>query len=347
MKFNSYLVELDHKDTNITASLSLDDQSPNVNLKQVAHGLYIAHFKQQVALTFQQRIPFKNRNKELLVLLPMLSKYNKRKLKKISKYILTQKERDIIDVLLHLLEVEKFLEVNQVLHFFGLQSKPTLEILVQLEIQREVKILQLSSLTIMSFQHYLEITKEFRNLISGFYQNRTRSVKLTDIENKMKLPRSSLFFKYMIRSLQEEFSLKVLSDKIVFQNLSLSDKDRQAMVNMEQLLRRKKLVLFTIDNVIKESELKFKDINDTLWFMLEAGEIVQLNDEYFIFSSELNKILNRMKKHKRNMDETIDIQSFREMTLFNRKKLLVLFEYFDSKRITERVGNKRRILLNV
>ena len=347
MKYNSYLVELNHRDANITATLELDGHSVPVNLKELASRLYIAYFKHQIALTFMQQIQFKNRDKKIVILLPLLSKYNKRKLKKISNYICSEKKMEITSLLLNLLEVEKFLEVKNLLDFFTLEHQATLELLVQLEIKKEVKILEFSNLSIMAFHNYLEIAKDFRNIIGGFYQDRTRSVKLTDIETKLKLPRSSLFFRYLVRSLQEEFSLKIFCDKIVFQKLALSDHDREAMTAIEQLLRKKKLNLFTVEDVIKESELKYKEVNDTLWYMLEAGEIVQLNEEYFIFSEDLNKILNRMKKHKRNQDETIDIQSFREMTLFNRKKLIILFEYFDAKRITERVGNKRRILLNV
>jgi hypothetical protein len=41
----------------------------------------------------------------------------------------------------------------------------------------------------------------------------------------------------------------------------------------------------------------------------------------------------------------IDIQSFRELTLFSRKYIIALFEYFDTQHITLRVENQRKILL--
>jgi hypothetical protein len=43
----------------------------------------------------------------------------------------------------------------------------------------------------------------------------------------------------------------------------------------------------------------------------------------------------------------IDIGSFREMTMFNRKNIILLFEYFDSIHVTSREGNQRKILLGV
>ena len=58
--------------------------------------------------------------------------------------MISQTGSDITDLLLNLLEVEKFLEVRKLLYFFSLKSNTTLDLLVQLEIQRQVKILEFS-----------------------------------------------------------------------------------------------------------------------------------------------------------------------------------------------------------
>jgi hypothetical protein len=42
----------------------------------------------------------------------------------------------------------------------------------------------------------------------------------------------------------------------------------------------------------------------------------------------------------------IDFIAFREMTSLSRKYLIVLFEYFDSRQITQRQGDKRKILVS-
>jgi hypothetical protein len=72
-----------------------------------------------------------------------------------------------------------------------------------------------------------------------------------------------------------------------------------------------------------------------------------LSEKYYIFNDDLNKILNKLKKYKRNQGEMIDIQSFRELTLLTRRYIIILFEYFDTHRITQRVNNQRKILLTV
>ena len=119
------------------------------------------------------------------------------------------------------------------------------------------------------------------------------------------------------------------------------------MAEIERLLRKNKLAIFSIEDIIKVSDLEYKEINDSLWYLLSDDEIVQLNEKYFIFSEDLDKIINRLKKYKRNQGEMIDIKSLREMTAFNRKNLITLFEYFDSRKITQRINSKRKILLVV
>ena len=74
---------------------------------------------------------------------------------------------------------------------------------------------------------------------------------------------------------------------------------------------------------------------------------MQLNERYFIFSDEYNKIINRLKKFKRNQGDIITIDDLRTMTSLSRKYLIVLFEYLDGQNITQRIGNKRKILLGV
>ena len=119
---------------------------------------------------------------------------------------------------------------------------------------------------------------------------------MTEIESKLKLPQSSIFFKYLLRLFTDNFSFKVIKDKLVFQELALSEKEKESMEKIERILRKNKLPIFSIENIVKLSDLIYKDINDSLWFLLSEGKITQLDEKYFIFSEDLDKIINRLKK---------------------------------------------------
>ena len=79
--------------------------------------------------------------------------------------------------------------------------------------------------------------------------------------------------------------------------------------------------------------------------MLNEGKFLQLDERYFIFSEEYAKIINRLKKFKRNQGDILTFDDLRDMTAYSRKYLIVLFEYWDRQNITCRVGNQRKILL--
>ena len=51
--------------------------------------------------------------------------------------------------------------------------------------------------------------------------------------------------------------------------------------------------------------------------------------------------------HRANIAGIVDIKTLRELTLFSRKYIITLFEYFDAQKITNRLGNKRKIMLMV
>jgi hypothetical protein len=80
--------------------------------------------------------------------------------------------------------------------------------------------------------------------------------------------------------------------------------------------------------------------------MLDEEKLLQLDERHFIFSEEYGKIINRLKKFKRNQGDIMTFDDLRSLTSYTRKYLIVLFEYWDGQNITRRVGNKRQILLS-
>ena len=92
MNFNSYIVQLKHKENALTGILRVCDKNISANFKKIGTDLYIVNFKIQVEFQFLQKLELKNRDKEAIVLLPVLSKYNKRKITKIAKFLSPQSE---------------------------------------------------------------------------------------------------------------------------------------------------------------------------------------------------------------------------------------------------------------
>jgi len=287
----------------------------------------------------------------------MISAYNKRKLTRISKFLsphlnntdahkpFTPEEEEKKLLVLNLLTVEKFLKVQELLEFFSITRDQMIKFLVEQEIRKEIKIINFTDLYITSYENFQDYLKELNILLTSYYTSRIKTVDLEEIQSILKLPQSSLFFKYLLRYLSHHFSFKMTKDKILFQTLPLTDTEKNSLVEIETILRKNKITIFSIESITKNSHLLYKEVNNSLWFLLETGQVVQLNETYFIFEEDLHKIVNKLKKYKRNEGEMIDIKAFRELTLFSRRHIIPLLEYFDNQRITQRIENQRKILL--
>ncbi len=347
MRFNSYFIELGHKEPSLMGNLTIEDQPVSANFKKIEDDIFIVFFKQQVELKFQEELELKNRNKTIKVVFPVLSKFNKRKLGKIAKLLADCSEKEKEDILFDYLNVEKTLRISELTDFFSFNPEAMRDILVEKELEKKVKIIDYLQLTVITYEEYLSHRSELETIFSGYIVGKEQIVKIEEIESQLKLPRSSIFFKYLIHSLDKSYPFRVLKDKIVFNKPGLSEKEKDAVKKIEAIVKRNKVPLFTIDELLKQSDLKYKELNDILWHLINSEEVTRIDKKYYIFTDELNKIMNKLKKHKRNQGEIITINDFRELTSFSRKYIIALFEYFDEKKITLRMESERKILLVV
>ena len=81
-------------------------------------------------------------------------------------------------------------------------------------------------------------------LVMENYQVWKKKIKVDDnikIDEKLKLSQSSLFFKYLlqVRILTDNFLFKVLKDVIIFQKLVLTETEKDSLVEIEEILKKK------------------------------------------------------------------------------------------------------------
>lgn len=345
MRFNAYVVELKHRESSFTGNLLIAGSSVSANFKKVDGDIYIVNFKNQVSFSFLENIHFKSKDNEILVLLPLLSKYNKRKLTKLSRLLAPSEARSKYVVLSHLTAIDKFVKIAELLEFFSMSKEEAAAFLIERELREEIKVIDFENLTVTSYANHKSHLEEMHAIFTEYYTGRHQSLKFSEIESKIKLPQDSLYFKYLVHNFTGDFSFKIKKDKVVFKKLTLSENQKESLTEISERLKKNKLFIFTMDNILKLSGITYKEANDAVWVLLEIGDVVQLNEEYFIFTTEMNKVLNKLKKYKRNQGEMIDIQTFRELTHYTRKYIIALLEYFDLQQVTRRIENSRKILL--
>ena len=139
MRFNAYFVRFSHSQPSFSGNVQIEGKSVAASFNKISDDLFAAHFKNQVEFKFRQEIDFKNAKGRFTVLLPVLSQYNQRKLKKIAEILKSIQDNAFREVLLALLTVENFLEVEGLLYFFSLERRAMTEILTEMELARQAE----------------------------------------------------------------------------------------------------------------------------------------------------------------------------------------------------------------
>ena len=147
MKFNAYFVRFFHQQVSFSGNIQLAGEYIQANFKKIDGDLFVVYFKNQVELQFLQKVNFKNTKSSLCVLLPVLSQYNQRKLKKISETLAVVETRSFSWIICELLMVEKFLEVENLLDFFSVERWAAIAVLTELEIAKHVKTISFKTLS--------------------------------------------------------------------------------------------------------------------------------------------------------------------------------------------------------
>jgi len=83
-----------------------------------------------------------------------------------------------------------------------------------------------------------------------------------------------------------------------------------------------------------------KDARDLLKLLAEEGRTVRINDSLHLHKDTLETIMADLKKHLEEKKE-ITMAEFRDIAKTSRKFAVPIMEYFDSQKLTQRVGDKR------
>jgi selenocysteine-specific elongation factor len=83
-----------------------------------------------------------------------------------------------------------------------------------------------------------------------------------------------------------------------------------------------------------------KDAKDLLKLLGDEGRTVRINDSFHLHKDTIENIRADLKKHLEEKKE-ITMAEFRDLAKTSRKFAVPIMEYFDSQKLTQRVGDKR------
>lgn len=312
--------------------------------EQLAEGVFLFTFEQPQQLFFGQELSGGRGDLFWQVLFPVFKALSQRKVQKLLELL---SERDFAGIITLMAKWDREIILHPYLTFFGLSDSGRHDLLAGLERAGALKIFRFSDYYVLSSEFIVEQQELLRKILTQERDRESEFVKLDKIASRLDVKSSRLPLLYILKKLAGEIEVSIVEGNIVFARHELNLKQERILETVSAFLKKEKLVIFSLDQ-IKESELcRENELMQIIYHLWQEKELLQLSPVFFIFRSDFEKYLNRIKKHKRNSSELISIQELKELTGLSRKYLIPLLEYFDQLRITERIGNKRKITVAV
>ena len=95
-------------------------------------------------------------------------------------------------------------------------------------------------------------------------------------------------------------------------------------------------------DVVKQLDADPKRTKDVLMLLVEEGQIIKTKEDLYFHAKAVDELKNRLVDFLKSHGE-ITTPQFKEMTGASRKYVIPLIEYFDSKNVTLRIGDSRKL----
>jgi selenocysteine-specific elongation factor len=182
--------------------------------------------------------------------------------------------------------------------------------------------------------------------LTKYHQNNPLKAGMPKEELKSKFPRLSnsklfnLVINHMVKGnliAQEENTVRLDSHRV-----SLGEDQADVRKKILKTYQTGGLQPPYFRDVVKQMDIDPKRSQEVLMHLVEDGHIVKTKDDLYFHASAIDGLKNRLVEFLKTKGE-ITTPQFKEMTGASRKYVIPLIEYFDSKNVTLRVGDSRKL----
>jgi selenocysteine-specific elongation factor len=154
------------------------------------------------------------------------------------------------------------------------------------------------------------------------------------------------FINFIIDKIYHEKRIKIFKDKISMFNYSfeLTKEEKIICDDIISLIHNEHFVTSSIDEIASQLNKNSSKIKEMIKLASSANKLLVISGQ-FIFSMEnINNLLDVIKAHFLK-NESMTVSDFKLLAKTSRKYAVPLLEYFDKEKITLRIGNERKLLI--
>lgn len=196
-------------------------------------------------------------------------------------------------------------------------------------------------------QHIFDkLTKTIQTELARYHEDNPLKQAMSREELKSKLPPGvdPRLFNLIVNRLIKTEQLVQDEDtvRLAHHHVALRMDEETAKQKILDIYRNAGLKPPTFGELVKILEMDESTLRDVLQLLIEDKRMVKVKKDLFFHTEALNALQKRLMDFLEENEEMTTPQ-FKEMTGVSRKYTIPLIEFFDSQKVTIRVGDNRRL----
>ncbi len=182
------------------------------------------------------------------------------------------------------------------------------------------------------------ITHLYETLKSYLVQNpHKRGIGKEELRSKLPRRTPSIFFNELLRQLEQRQEISVDREQVCLMAEPTRHVDPLVLV-----IEKAGLEVPSVKDLVLSSRLPEKTVRDRLQESVRCGDLKRVSSDFYYTTSVLHGLEQRLTDYLHANKEITPVE-FRGMTGLSRKYLIPILEFFDSEKLTIRIGDSRRL----
>jgi selenocysteine-specific elongation factor len=219
-------------------------------------------------------------------------------------------------------------------------------ILQQLLSSRQIVLVDRDNRVYVHQEKVEALKKQSLDYIENYHRSNPLKSGLPREELKSKLPPVvgvklfNLLLNAMIKDgdiAQEEETVRLSSHEV-----SLGEDQTAVRDSLLDIYRQSGLTPPNFKDLPEELNATPAGVKEVLMLLVKEGKVVKVNEELYFDAGSIERLKDRLVAYLREKGE-ISTPDFKTMTGASRKYVIPLIEYFDSRNVTIRIGDIRKL----
>lgn len=251
-------------------------------------------------------------------------------------------------VLKHLEAAGGPVEAGKLAEATGLDQKVVAAVVEELAVERKGRVFTVENQNyLLDGRRYKELTRRVQELVEGYHREfplregygkeELRSRVFPDVNNRV--------FQALLQALAEDGAIGLQPQVVTAVDFTGKPADTAKVVlkKIEDIYRREKFQPPNWEDAAMQAGLAGDEAGEYGSYLLRTGILVKVSEGLYFHKEALHEIQAELVKALQSKGE-ISLAEVRDLLNTSRKYALPLLEYFDVKRITRRLGDKRVLI---